>query len=392
MKSIILGIILTFNTLVLLSQTRYDVKLKLDGFNREFIVVVPSKAPPSGGYPIVIMLHGTSGDGEKFYNISGWKELGQEENFITVFPSSLRWCWIEDGIENHNTRWVNGNVTDHPCSGPPQIYVDDVKFLKTIVQLLRDTLPVNKKKVYASGFSNGSSMTHKLAIEAGDIFSAVAGSSAPLAMGDSAMPIKRIPEWYMVGTLDDRHIVPPFTELPFGRDTILNYLGAVLHRAKVCQGVTDNFIFYGDDSSHVYVFNESIVGGISSSPYIFSLNKGQLHEFPNGTNYPLNAPKLFWEFFKQSSLLSTQSIEKDKPVIEVFPNPSNNIIHLNIKNLNQHNAYHINVINALGQIVYQTSQIVQSTIDLDLNNLGKGLFIIKVETGNQFVSKQVLIY
>jgi hypothetical protein len=26
--------------------------------------------------PVVFMLHGTSGGGEKFYNISGWKEVG----------------------------------------------------------------------------------------------------------------------------------------------------------------------------------------------------------------------------------------------------------------------------------------------------------------------------
>lgn len=62
------------------------------------------------------MLHGTSGDGLKFYNISGWKELVEEENFITVFPSALSWCLCMMEIEKHLTRWVNGTVLDHPCS------------------------------------------------------------------------------------------------------------------------------------------------------------------------------------------------------------------------------------------------------------------------------------
>ncbi|MGB3083099.1 MAG: alpha/beta hydrolase-fold protein, partial [Saprospiraceae bacterium] len=149
----------------------------------------PSTAPPVGGYPVVFMLHGTSGDGEKFYNISGWKELGQAENFITVFPSSLSWCFVEDGIEKHNTRWVNGNVTENPCAGPPQDYIDDIKFLKLLAGRISDTFPVNKTQIFACGFSNGSAMIHKMAVDAGDVFAAVAGTSAFLSPADSSKPL-----------------------------------------------------------------------------------------------------------------------------------------------------------------------------------------------------------
>lgn len=67
------------------SQRRFDVQFPVDGRMRESIIVIPSSAPPPGGYPIVFMLHGTNQDGEYFYDISGWKELGEQENFITVF-------------------------------------------------------------------------------------------------------------------------------------------------------------------------------------------------------------------------------------------------------------------------------------------------------------------
>ena len=234
------------------SQRRFDVQFAVDGRMRESIIVLPSTPPPSGGYPVVFMLHGTSGDGEKFYNISGWKELGEEENFITVFPSSLSWCFIEDGIEKNNTRWVNGNVTDYPCAGPPQDYVDDVKFLKVLAKRISDTFPVNTAKIFCSGFSNGSSMIHKLAVDAGDVFAAAAGSSAPLAAGDSSRPVNRIPVWFIVGSLDDRFIVPPFTELPFGGDSILGYLKNSLNRALVCQGLDSSFQKHETDSVHTY--------------------------------------------------------------------------------------------------------------------------------------------
>ncbi|MBK7697090.1 MAG: hypothetical protein IPI30_23145 [Saprospiraceae bacterium] len=99
MKGIITIAVLFVAILQLNSQRRFDVQFVVDGRMRESIIVQPSTPPPAGGYPVVFMLHGTSGDGLKFYNISGWKELGEDENFITVFPSSLSWCFVEDGVE-----------------------------------------------------------------------------------------------------------------------------------------------------------------------------------------------------------------------------------------------------------------------------------------------------
>lgn len=67
------------------AQIRRDFTVNFEGVNREFIVVRPSGVVPAGGYPVVFMLHGTSGDGEKFYQGSGWKEKGEAEKFIRFF-------------------------------------------------------------------------------------------------------------------------------------------------------------------------------------------------------------------------------------------------------------------------------------------------------------------
>lgn len=80
------------------SQRKFDLSFQFDGRLREFIVSIPTKLPPVAGYPVVMMLHGTSGDKDVYYNAHGWRELGQQENFITIFPSSLRWCFYEDGL------------------------------------------------------------------------------------------------------------------------------------------------------------------------------------------------------------------------------------------------------------------------------------------------------
>lgn len=382
---------LFFFTFIMVQGTaqRFDLKFMFDGFQRECIVVKPSAPPPPGGYPVVFMLHGTSGDGEKFYNISGWKELGEQENFITVFPSSLTWCFVEDGVEKHNTRWVNGNVTENPCSGPPQDYVDDIKFLKKLASMIVDTLPVNSSKIFASGFSNGCAMIHKIAIDAGDIFKSVAGCSAPLSMADSAAPVNRIPVWFMVGTLDDRFIVPPFTELPFGEDSILAYLKSSLNRALVCQGLTQTFDKKIGAITHTYIFNEPQTG-VGARPYLFTLIKDMTHMYPNGSNFPLDAPRLFWEFFNQSVTVATSPTSQNEEWIEVYPNPSNSQIQVKIKSGEDFSPYQVSILNAFGQTVYNQSNKPGSHFTLDKFEIGTGLFYLQVQNGKSLVTRKIV--
>jgi len=166
-------------------------------------------------------------------------------------------------------------------------------------------------------------MINKLVMEAGDVFAAVAGTSVPLTSSDSINnPVKRIPIWYMLGSLDPKFIKPPFSELPFGEDSILFYLRAPLSRALVCQGLTDSFTKKETPFTHTYIFRES-QSAMTSSPYVFTLIKDMIHIYPNGTNFPISAPKLFWEFFKQTTVGTTIDESPNEEKLLVFPNPSN---------------------------------------------------------------------
>ncbi len=388
-RLLLLNVFILIQLGLLSSQRRIDLKFKFDGFDRECIIVIPGTPPPVNGYPVVFMLHGTSGDGEKFYNISGWKELGEQENFITVFPSSLEWCWVEDGVEKRNTRWVNGNVTENPCA-IPQDYVDDVKFLKKIANLLIDSLPVNKKKIFASGFSNGSSMIHKLAIEAGDVFSAVAGTGAPISLSDSAAPIKRIPAWFMVGTLDDRFIKPPLTELPYGRDSIITYLERFLNAMLGCQGLTNNFNFQETALTHTYIYNES-QSGENSAPYHFTLIKDLEHMYPMGTNFPLNAPRIFWMFFNNSTTTNVNIYKSNSNWMEAYPNPSHENIFLKINEILKDKIERIHIFNALGHNILSITNTKNGEFLINKADIGHGVFLIQADFTNQVYSKKIVI-
>ena len=144
------------------AQIRHDITMNVEGVDREFIVARPSGAVPAAGYPVVFMFHGTSGDGERFYLHSGWKEKGEEEKFISVFPSSLEYCVIDSGRQKRTTKWNNGDLQTVACPG--QEFKDDVLFVRRIIDTLRETFRIDTTRLYAAGFSNGALFSRKLAI------------------------------------------------------------------------------------------------------------------------------------------------------------------------------------------------------------------------------------
>lgn len=374
-----------------IGQQRIDIKFIVDNRLRESILVIPSKSPPKGGYPIVVMLHSSQHDGEEPYYLSGWKELGEQENFITVFPSSLKWCYVEDGVEGYRARWVNGNVIEFPCTGPPQDYIDDVKFLKILVSKISDTLPINLNKVFASGFSNGSAMIHKLAMDAGDVFAAVAGAGGYLARTDSILnPTKRIPIWFMLGNQDSMYIFPPFTELPFGDDSILVYLNKPLTRVLACQGLTASFIKNESSLTHTYIYNEG-QPFMQSRPYLFTLVKGMKHTYPNGNNFPLEAAKLFWEFFNLTSLDGTKNDKSIDELVTIYPNPSTDIVKIHINQSNKFDNYRIEILNSLGNVVLKSDNKTEFDFEINKNKIGTGTFLLQINLGNKLICKKLLL-
>lgn len=84
-------------------QGRNDYFISFEEVNRHFIVHVPQTYNEMDSVPIVFVFHGTTGDGERFWKISKWKELGEEEGFISVFPSS--WHYLVTRVGHMQTKW-----------------------------------------------------------------------------------------------------------------------------------------------------------------------------------------------------------------------------------------------------------------------------------------------
>lgn len=75
---------------------------------------------------------------------------------------------------------------------------------------------------------------------------------------------------------------------------------------------------------------------------------------------------------------------------ELYPNPSNGIINLNIE-FNQNKDYSIHIMNAIGQVVFDLGNRNGSVIHevIDLGNMNAGLYYLNIEVEGQRISKKI---
>mgnify|MGYP000974077337 CR=1 FL=1 len=366
---------LFFLVTVVLQAQRFDFKFKFDGVDREFILAKPSGATPASGYPVVMMLHGTTGDGEKFYNLSGFKELGEKEKFISVFPSSLAYCYIGDmGFNVTNTKWNNGDLQANKCTNRTQDFKDDVKFIRKVIDTVSKRMNVNPKMIFISGFSNGSVMTNKLAVEASDLFSAAASNAGALSNLDSAKPLRYIPVYQTFGT-QDQYLIEAFgRSLPFN-DSLINYLVPLSRTALGAFNISNTYTNNKTANLYHYYF-EKPKSSTQKNYYYYSFIKDLDHEFPNGVNHPVVAAVLYWEFFKQAIAKTTPYNAVLQPIkpLKIYPNPSNEIANIVVPDYWK--EVDLTIINTMGECVWNKKSLKSHMLAISKHQMGNGMYTI----------------
>jgi poly(3-hydroxybutyrate) depolymerase len=139
--------------------------LQHGGRSRTYTLHVPSGLTAGKALAVVIDLHGAGGNGSQQQGMSGWASLGDREGFLTVFP---------DGVDGY---W---NVDDKCCGTAGQNKIDDVGFLRAIIDKLRADICIDARRIYVSGFSNGGGLTHRMGCDAADVIAAIAPMATDL--------------------------------------------------------------------------------------------------------------------------------------------------------------------------------------------------------------------
>jgi poly(3-hydroxybutyrate) depolymerase len=290
--------------------------VRVDGHPRRYLVYVPVTAPVTGARkPVVFMYHGRSGTGEQFLQISGWREQADAVGLVAVFPTGLRYRSADSG--RLETGWNkfgfedDVDLTERPDGYPPAPApwpADDVGFTDAMVADLEAKLPIDAHRIYASGFSNGSGMTARLAVERSTRFAAAAVSGGGLPLVSA--PPRHIPMYSTIGNVDGKILEhtgpPPLTELPMDPVALLSEptIGPILDAQARALGLDEND-FGVTSAPHSTSFRWPATGaGAGGALFRFALLDGVGHQYPNGTNNPAGfaaAPE-FWAFFRGQRL------------------------------------------------------------------------------------------
>ena len=141
------------------------VALSVGNLQRSYEVHLPKDAPPAQPAPLVLVFHGGGGNAANAARMSGMDAKADAEGFIVAYPNGT-------GMRA-DAKLLTWNAW-RCCGAALDNKVDDVAFVRALVDDIARRYPVDRKRIYATGFSNGAMLTYRVGCELGDVVAAIA--------------------------------------------------------------------------------------------------------------------------------------------------------------------------------------------------------------------------
>lgn len=138
MKYFVLLWMFVFSVIVSNAQKDINGYLDVDHTQREYIIHLPTTYSNDHALPLVLIFHGGGGNDKQMQRYMGMDAIADEENFITVYPQGLNKQW-NDGRE------FKGSISES----------NDTDFINQLLDTLEKSYAIDKKRIFATGISNG---------------------------------------------------------------------------------------------------------------------------------------------------------------------------------------------------------------------------------------------
>jgi len=122
------------------SDHTIDQVINGENVERSFHIMAPSRIDENVNYPVVFAFHGKGGQGRSFVN--SFIPFAEDGRFVAILPNGIDRGW---------------NLGTNPTQP------DDLAFVDSIIDYLRQFRGLNLERMYALGFSNGAGLVHQLA-------------------------------------------------------------------------------------------------------------------------------------------------------------------------------------------------------------------------------------
>ena len=244
--------------------------------------------------PLVLLLHGAGGDAAGMEQLTGFIAIAEREKFVLAYPEGMDHQWNDGRGRNEE--------------------VNDIGFIRTLIDFLRMEYNIDSNRVYVAGMSNGGFMTMRLACELSNRIAAVAAVAATVdsAVDAGCQNEKPMPVMLIIGDRDK--LVPAkggiVSRLP--KSVLLSHRNIVEKWARRdgCshQPVISTLPELKHDNTTV---TKTVCSGGRNNTEVISYVIGNGgHTWPGGYQYlpamlvgkttqDFNASEVIWEFFKR---------------------------------------------------------------------------------------------
>ena len=175
--------------------------ISVGSLDRSYLLHIPKLRPMTSSgallaYPLIIVLHGSSGSADDIRATTNMDSVSEANRTIVAYPNG-----VGGGGGLYPTDWNAGTC----CGAASREGIDDVGFIKAVLAEISAKMPIDARRVYVVGFSDGGRMAYRLACELSTQIAAIGVVSGSLKADDCA-PAKSVAVLAIHGT--DDPIVP----------------------------------------------------------------------------------------------------------------------------------------------------------------------------------------
>jgi len=300
----------------------YEQTLIHDDLTRSYILHLPPQYDSHTALPLVLAFHGGGGNARQLLQSNDLAAMADREGFILVAPN---------GSGKFKRRFLTWNV-GFGFGYAMQHNIDDIGFVRQLLDMLETGLKIDTRRVYATGISNGGIFCHLLAAHLSGHIAAIApivasvggrkSANAPMIM--PPLPASPVAVIAFNGMLDEHIPYAGGRQIKSVGDPVYVTSADEMHdfwtKANHCTGPPD-IEDHAADHFRIIAFRKGCQGTEVVQYQI--LDQG--HAWPGGKkprffadkpSTHLSANGVMWEFFKSRLKFEGHSKLESHPKLE----------------------------------------------------------------------------
>ena len=253
-----------------------------DDRNRFYYMYIPDNLDTNQSIPVLFAFHGYGSSALRHLGYTNYIPIADENNFIVVYPQG-------ETTSTLSAHWNVGGWTSKST-------VKDLEFVETVIDLLKDKLPIDESRIYSSGMSNGGYMGYHLACNLSDKFAAIASVTGSMTIStyDNCSPSHPTPILQIHGLLD---FVVPYNGNS-GSKSISDVMSYWSNYSS-CNSEPDTIIKY---DNYALIRYETYVNCLNDVNIKLILHPTMDHTWPTINSHNISASNEIWDFVSQYNL------------------------------------------------------------------------------------------